>query len=620
MAANMAGRVVSRRSIASADEISAIEARAPLDHLPGDTIHAVLRHAAARWPTRAAIVQLASPDDHDPFTITFADYLTQVEHAAALFQAAAGGERPVVAILAPFLPEAFVAAWGAAVGGVYVPINPFLEVDHVAGILRASAASVLVAATDAAGPGAWSNLDQIIAAVPSLRAVYRIGDHGRGDDDLTSAAERQAMIDARFATAASADEDCAFLHTGGTTATPKLVRHTHAGQLIQGWLCGTVMGAEEDGVVAHAMPNFHVGGAIAVGARGLIFGQTVVTMTSSGFRNPGIVPAFWDIVERFGITSITTAPTTATAILDAGGDGPRTLRQFTTGGGPLPPALARAFHTRHGLHAREVWGGTEFHGILSFHYGGAIPPRLGSCGVAVPYHSVMSAILDGQRFVRAARADERGILIAHGPTTIAGYVDPTNDATFFVEGGPGGYRWASTGDVGAVDADGYIWIFGREKDVIIRGGHNIDSALIDDVLASHPAVLHAAAVGRPCPAKGELPVAYVQLCPGASVTADDLLAYARAHIQERAAVPSEILILDAMPMTAVGKVSKPLLRLDAIRRVAEAIAATCGTAARITVEERGGRAVVILTGIAASDLTVLAAAFDPFVFLTELRS
>lgn len=618
MAADVAGRTVSRRTIERAADVAAVEARSPLDHLPGDTIHAVLRHAAARWPTRAAIRQLASADDCDPATITFADYLTRVEQAAALFQAAAGGTRPVVAIVAPFLPEAFVAAWGAAVGGVYVPINPYLEVGHVAGILRAAAATVLVAATDAAGPGAWSRLDEIVAAAPGLHAVYRIG--GDSDDDLTRAAARQAAIDPTFAVAASPDEDCAFLHTGGTTATPKLVRHTHAGQLIQGWLCGTVMGSEEDGVVAHAMPNFHVGGAVAVGARGMIFGQTVVTMTSSGFRNPGIVPAFWDIVARFGITSITTAPTTAAAILDAGGDGPRTLRQFTTGGGPLPPALARAFNARHGLHAREVWGGTEFHGILSFHHGGDVPPRLGSCGMAVPYHAVIPAILDGQRFVRRAGPDERGILIARGPTTIAGYLDPANDAAFFVEDGPEGHRWASTGDVGTVDSDGYIWIFGREKDVIIRGGHNIDSALIDDVLATHPAVLHAAAVGRPCPAKGELPVAYVQLRPGAAVGDGDLLAHARAHIQERAAVPVEIILVDAIPMTAVGKLSKPPLRLDAIRRVAAATAASCSTSAQVTVEERGGRAVVILTGVADQERPALAAAFDPFVFLTEMRS
>ena len=608
---------VDRRALRSPPDVRAVEAVPPLAHLPGATIYTALRRAAADAPDRPAIRQLASPEDDSPRTITFRDYLEQVERAANLFHVTGAGEKPVVAILAPFVPEAFIAAWAATLEGVYVPINPFLEPAHVAGIMAAAGVNILVAATDAAGPGAWSRLGEIEAALPTLRATFRID--SCDDNDFMVAAAIHPAGAPSFEPVRSPDAVCAYLHTGGTTATPKLVRHTQGGQLLQGWLCGTAMGSAADDIVGHAMPNFHVGGAVAVGVRGLVFAQTVVTLTSAGFRNPGVVPAFWDIVERCGITTITVAPTTAAAILDGGGGGPRTLRRITTGGGPLPPSLARALHARWGLHTCEVWGGTEFHGILSFHFAGE-PPRLGSCGRVVPYHQVIPAILDGSRFVREARRDERGILIACGPSVVPGYVDPANDAQFFVEGGPDGHRWASTGDVGTVDEDGFVWIFGREKDVIIRGGHNIDSALIDDAFATHPAVLHAAAVGKPCPVKGELPMAYVALRTGAAATTDELLAHARAHIQERAAVPVEIVLLDALPVTAVGKVSKPPLRLDAIRRVAEeTVRDAVGFPMAIAVEERAGQPVVTLAPAEAALAARLEAAFGGFAFRTEIR-
>lgn len=613
------GADVSRWMLRSADDVARIEATPPLSHVPGATIHAALRHAAAANPGRAAIIQLADPGDTAPVSIDFQTYLRRVEQAANLFDHAAAGTRPVVAIVAPYMPEAFIAAWGAAVGGIYVPINPYLEFAHVAGIMNACGANILVIATDAVGPGAWTRLADLQRAVPGLRATFRIGCAPDGDDFETAASVFPAGA-LTFDAARSPDEVCAYLHTGGTTATPKLVKHTHGGQLLQGWLCGTAMGSEDDAVIGHAMPNFHVGGAIAVGMRGIVFAQTVVTLTTSGFRNPGIVPAFWDIAERFGMTTITTAPTTAAAILDADGDGPRTLRQFTTGGGPLAPALARRWRARYGLHAREVWGGTEFHGILSFHYGGDVPPRLGSCGRTVPYHEVMSAILDGNRFVRPAGRDERGILIARGPSTISGYLDPANDEAFFVDGGPGGHLWASTGDVGTVDEDGFIWIFGREKDVIIRGGHNIDSAAIDEVIASHPAVLHVAAVGKPCPVKGELPMVYVQLRPGASADQDAILAHARANMQERAAVPVEVVFIDAMPMTAVGKVSKPPLRIDAVQRVAEQVAGVAAPGCALRVAELGGRAVVSLSPQDEGQVAALEEAFEGFTFAIDVQA
>lgn len=608
------GERVNRILIDSRDTLGLIETQAPLAHLPGSTLYEVFVHIARQAPDKKAIVQLRSPDDGEPIVIDFASYLARVTQAANLFRALSPDTSPVVAVIAPYLPEALIAMWAGSIAGISLPINPFLELEHSAGIMNAAGANILVVAGDGAGPGIWNRLDALHEAVPTLRHVFRMDPDSTDDISAAAASYNAGGLD--FTPDATPDTVCAYLHTGGTTAAPKLVRHTHGGQLLQGWLCGTAMGSEADAVVGHAMPNFHVGGAIAMMVRGVVFGQTLVTLTSAGFRDPGIVANFWNIVRNTGMTSITTAPTTAAAILAAGGDGPATLRQFTTGGGPLSPDLARNFHARYGLWLKEVWGGTEFHGILSCHLGGDTPPRLGSCGLRVPYHGVMSAILNGTHFVREAKQGERGILIARGPALVPGYVEAEADKKFFVTGDTPPGRWATTGDVGTVDENGYIWIFGREKDVIIRGGHNIDSALIDDVLASHPDVLFAAAVGRPCPLKGELPMAYVQLRPSAKASVDALKAFAREHIQERAAVPVEIVLLDEIPMTAVGKVSKPPLRLDAIRRVATEVAQDAvREPVGVYVAEEGGRPVVTLT-CAPPDRDALRAAFTGFTFKT----
>jgi fatty-acyl-CoA synthase len=118
----------------------------------------------------------------------------------------------------------------------------------------------------------------------------------------------------------------------------------------------------------------------------------------------------------------------------------------------------------------------------------------------------------------------------------------------------GAARWLITGDLASIDADGYVWLRGRSKDVIIRGGHNIDPLTIEAALVTHPAVLMAAAIGEPDRDKGELPVAYVQLRPGTSTTESELLAHCRREISEAAATPRQVWIIEAMPLTAVGKI------------------------------------------------------------------
>ena len=156
------------------------------------------------------------------------------------------------------------------------------------------------------------------------------------------------------------------------------------------------------------------------------------------------------------------------------------------------------------------------------------------------------------RIERDCAVDEIGIVCIRGPNMFPGYLRDEDNRNVWAEDGEG--RWLNTGDLGRMDAEGYCWLTGRAKDLIIRGGHNIDPQMIEEALCHHPAVAIAAAIGQPDSYAGEIPVAYVALRAGMAATAEELHAFARQKISERAAVPTRIEVLPQLPVTAVGKI------------------------------------------------------------------
>ncbi|MFK7733383.1 MAG: hypothetical protein AB8B48_17320, partial [Pseudomonadales bacterium] len=162
--------------------------------------------------------------------------------------------------------------------------------------------------------------------------------------------------------------------------------------------------------------------------------------------------------------------------------------------------------------------------------------------------------------------DEVGAVLINGPSVSPGYTDSSKNSTLFVTDS-NSEVWLNTGDLARQDSDGYFWLTGRAKELIIRGGHNIDPKTIEEVLASHPAVNLAAAVGRPDSYAGEVPVAYVDTV--SEITEAELVAYCEQNIGERAAVPKAIMVVDSLPVTGVGKIHKPTLNLMELKRVVE---------------------------------------------------
>jgi fatty-acyl-CoA synthase len=222
--------------------------------------------------------------------------------------------------------------------------------------------------------------------------------------------------------------------------------------------------------------------------------------------------------------------------------------------------VADAYKHRFGLPVLETYGMTEASSCHTISYPER-PVYLGSVGHPLPYSRVRVVEVDDKgKAVRDCPPDRIGVVTMHGPGVFSGYATGSPDAPFVERG------WVNSGDLGRVDANGYLWITGRAKDLIIRGGHNIDPLGIEEVLYEHPAVEVAAVVGEPDAYAGELPVAYVQLKEGVQADGAELLRYAAARTPERAAVPVQLYVVGAIPLTAVGKVYKPSLRTDAAER------------------------------------------------------
>jgi fatty-acyl-CoA synthase len=573
-----------------------IERTSFLELLPRWSILGMIEQAVAQTPGKTAIVVL---DKGEPTRagrrLTYAELAATIRATANRLQEVSGNSRPVVSILTPLLAESFIAAWAGATAGLANPINPFLRVEHVASIMNAAGTTVLVCGSACDGAGAWNEVEKLRAMVPTLREVWKV-DHASGNDFFRQQIGTTACAQLAFERPEDPDRTAALLHTGGTTAAPKLVRLTERGMLLNAWCCGTWNGNRSADVVAVGMPYFHVGGAICLALASMVFGQTMVIVSPGGYRDSCVIARFWDLVEAHGVTLAGSAPTTAAAIVASyEGKRPPAGFRFWAGGATVPIQVAREFGEKFGVPLREGWGMTELQGALILNPS-AIEPRIGSIGIPFPYHRARCVPLGSRTADIDAELGAVGVLAISGPCVTSGYLDPTRNSELFFESPASGERWLNTGDLCTIDGDGYVWHRGRSKDLIIRGAHNIDPLVIEAALLQHPAVLYAAAIGEPDRDKGEIPIAYVQLRPGMSVSEPELMGHCRSEITERAAIPRTVRIIEAMPLTAVGKIFKPDLRLDVIRHCVRNVAARLDEDRTLGLEVRdtGGTIAVVL--------------------------
>lgn len=562
------------------------------------TVYQALTETRDRHPQRPAIsFQLFSDPKAPARTLTWTELHERVTETANLFRSLGVGPGDVVAYLLPNCIEAPIVLLAGATAGIVNPINPLLEPDHIAAILRESGARVLVTLKSFPKSEVAQKAAEAVAQAPNVQTVLEVDlrgyltgvkrllvplmrpkvptRHHAKVMDFEAAASAQKHNRLTFDEPAE-DRVAAFFHTGGTTGMPKVAQHKQSGMVYNGWLGGTLLFSETD-VLMCPLPMFHVFAAYPVLMSCLMSGAQLVMPTPAGYRGEGVFDNFWKLIERWQATFLITVPTAIAALMQRPVDADvSSLKTAISGSAPLPIELYNRFKAATGVEIAEGYGLTEATCLVSCNPIDGLK-KVGSVGLPLPYTHVRILQRQNGGF-RECATDEIGEICIANPGVFEGstYTEADKNKDLFAEG-----RFLRTGDLGRMDADGYLWITGRAKDLIIRGGHNIDPAEIEDALLSHPKVASVGAIGQPDSFAGELPCAYVELVAGAEVGLDELMEHARAHIHERAAVPKHIEILPELPKTAVGKIFKPDLRKLAIKRVYDEALAGAGLAVEV---------------------------------------
>jgi fatty-acyl-CoA synthase len=392
------------------------------------------------------------------------------------------------------------------------------------------------------------------------------------------------------------------MHSGGTTGLPKIVRLSNKNLSYRHWTLQLAAKYVIGEVILHDAPMFHVGGLIGRWLAPMASGASALIPSVMGARDKRYIANYWKFVEKYKVTRLSGVPTTL-AVLAKSAPSRLDLSSlhpyFITGSSVLPSSVRDAFERVSAVRVLNSYGMTENTASI------AIDPRdgpnkPGSSGIRVPFTQMRAVSTDGHS--RLCGPNEIGMLHVRGPGVAPGYVNPAHDAR--TQDG-----WLITGDLGRIDSDGYVFVTGRAKDIIIRSGHNIDPGIIEEPLLHHTQVLHAAAVGKPDSYAGELPVVYVQLVSGSQTTTDELIAYLTARITERAAIPKEVFIVDKLALTEVGKPNKAALRKDVAERTFRSvISAATGPLCEevhleVTIQSRpkfGETVMIAMTGVGAA--------------------
>jgi len=591
-----------------------VEAVPLAERCPGKTVYAMLRKTAAAYPGRPAIsFQIKSGPQDKAETLDWSRLADRVTRAANLFRGLGIGEGDVVAYLLPNCNEVVLALLGGATAGIVNPVNPLLDVAQIAALLRESGAKVLVTLAPFPKTDIASKAHAAVALAPSVKTVLEVDlkrylspplswliplirpktprNHSARVLDFNAAlmAEDGAALSFTEEDGESGgNRVAAYFHTGGTTGMPKIAQHRQRGMVYNGLIPALSVATETD-VLICPLPLFHVLAAYPILMACVASGAHMVMPTPAGYRGDGVMDNFWALVERWGVSFMVMVPTAASALMQRPVKADvSSLKYALCGSAPLPVELFKRFEKATGVKILEGYGMTEATCIISFN------PlqgerKIGSVGLPVPYTDVKILDCETDGTIRRECApDQIGEICIASPAVFPGYTDQARNKGLFAE--PGHYL--RSGDLGRIDGDGYLWITGRAKDLIIRGGHNIDPAMIEEALAGHPAVAFVGAIGQPDAHSGELPCAYVELADDATATTEELMGFAREKVPEHAAVPKYIEVMDELPKTAVGKIFKPDLRKMAITRVYGAALAKAGIDAAIEVVEDKTRGLV----------------------------
>ena len=555
--------------------------RTTLDRTAADLIAAhprvidLIARGANANPNGDALIYLRTATDESPVVVSYGDLMGLIQATADWYRAQGIGPTDAVAILTPTCPATFVAIWAATVAGIANPLNLLFSREAIAAQLKAVGTKILCVPPPGTPGGLYekvAGLDREISTLKRIVVLPLDGGMAFDGEIVTPDADWQRKLGK--AAAGDADRVTAMLPTGGTTGHPKIAKLTNRNMVASGIASMLAVDITKRDRVMVALPLFHVGGAFVGGLASLAAGASIYFPTAFGMRNPDVVRNFWSLLERFRITFAGMVPTSLGAVAEVprGNADLSSVRFVGTGASTTPPEIERRFLSVWGGDAvRQIYGMTEYAGAIT-----QVPHDKTPDGAAVglPVALAEVAVLAGGK-IHHETPSPMGELLAKGPQVFAGYVDPKQTEGAFYEG------WLRTGDLCKIEESGQVLVTGRIKDLIIRGGHNIDPAMIEEAALQFPGVSVAAAVGLPDPYSGEVPMLFVQ---GKAIDGAALADFMTDNVSDAPARPKAIEIIDEIPLTPVGKIFKPRLREIAAERAVRQILAEHAASIKATVQ------------------------------------
>lgn len=573
------------------------------DRLPACHTYQMLVETAKAFPDKSALsFQMFGKAKTKSVTLCWRDVLEQVNQIAnTLYKLGVSHSSPVALVL-PNCPEMAVCLLAGQITGSVVPINPMLSAQAIADLLHQTNVKTVISLA----PFVQSDLAEKVRAAASIAQVTTLLEvdlkkylafpmslistvvRPRTPKpvsvevvDFAKVIQSAQKDSLSFTPDVHKESIAAYFHTGGTTGAPKIVPHTHQGIMFNTIIAHDFL-IEPDDVVLCPLPLFHVLAAYPIWFTCVASGAHLVLPTPKGYRGKGVIDNFWQLCARWQVTFICAVPTALSTLLRHPVDTDTTNIKFALcGSAPMSQDTFKAFEQKTGIKILEGYGQTETTCLISCN-----PPdaqrKIGSVGLSFPYTDVRIVEIDNMSIKRDCEVECTGEIIVKGPQVINGYCDTYHNTGLFVD------NYILTGDRGYLDSDGYLWITGRTKDLIIRGGHNIDPRTIEEAFIQHPDIADACAVGQPDTHAGEVPCVYIELKPGTNtneVTPEDLKVFSQKNIRERPARPAHIEIISELPRTTVGKIYKPDIRKMAIKRVFEQVLLQHNLDCQVSVEE-----------------------------------
>jgi long-chain acyl-CoA synthetase len=468
----------------------------------------------------------------------------------------------------PELLSAFPAIY--KIGAVVVPLSPLLRPDQAAYIYRDCGARVTLTSSDFAG-----RVLEAQRQTPKLEHVI-LTDR----DDVPEAISYRNIMstssDALTIEQTDNDDVAALIYTAGTTGPPKGVMHTHFSLYINALffyeyvlvhrsltlqldsrtlnpktlqlnqVAQRVSGVNREMVSLGVLPLSHSFGIAFSNTGNFVGGKT-------------ILPRWWNVeealkaIQRFRVTQMAAVPTMYIQILefpDLAKYDLSSLEDCQCGAAPLPVEVALKWKERVGVDIREGWGLTES-GAITTGQPGDLPPKYGSIGKCLLKCNTIKVFDEkGQELPPGHQGD----IVIKGPTLMKGYWNLPEETAKTIKDG-----WLHTGDIGHMDEDGYFYITGRKKDIIIRGGENVSPVEVEDVLLRHPAVAEAGVVGIPDAVYGEEIKAFVVTKPDKCVSEEELIAFCKDCLPTFK-LPKKVQFTECLPKNILGKVLRAELR------------------------------------------------------------